>query len=627
MWSVGGAFLAGSWFGSWRSERDDRWQREPLLSTAIDSVRANFLDSLPEDVLIRRAVRGMLTELGDPYAALLDGAGTASYRGSLQGESHGLGLTLRPRSDGLLVRRVERGSPAAQAGARAGDVVVTIGEAPALARWSAARERADSTLRLGVRRVGRTDTLVLTVARHAWHRSAVPEALRLDDAVGYVRLASLARGSAVELEEAVATLRERGAEQLVLDLRGNAGGLYEEGVRAAELFLSRGQLVTSLERRGQRGLDPEIARRSRWPELPLVLVVDRQTASAAELLAAALQDHGRALLVGEATYGKPYVQRIVPLTGDLALRLTTARWLPPGRDPVERRQEVDGQVTGGLTPDVHVPAAARLDPAAVPASLSPAAARRLSDAADAVVARALSDGWAGAPAALLERRARAHLDSALARGGWSAARRSVLVGDGVRVAVRRLLEVTRGDESLWQYAADDDAALRVARALVAPVRRRGAAPVHVDGPAGDASALTSLSAWTAVRFAHRRLDGVPLPDSADGGASVASTLPFIEGRVATGVDTLVALSLAAASPSSGTAWPARGWRLRDPTGQPTALTAQVVARLPFRAPRVAHADPARASDWYTAVAYAVVVPKPAAHPGGFVGWRLAPEGE
>ena len=627
MWSVGGAFVFGSWFGSWRSERDDRWQREPLLSTAIDSVRANFLDSLPEDVLIRRAVQGMLTELGDPYGALLDGAGRASYRGSLQGESHELGFTLRPRSDGLLVRRVERGSPAAQAGVRPGDVVVTIADAPALASWSAVRERADSALRLGVRRAARVDTLALTIARHAWHRSAVPEALRLDDATGYVRLASLARGAAAELEEAVHALRERGAERLVLDLRGNAGGLYEEGVKAAELFLSRGQLVTSLERRGQRGLDPQIARRSRWPELPLVLVVDRQTASAAELLAAALQDHGRALLVGEATYGKAYVQRIVPLTGDLALRLTTARWLPPGRDPVERREEVNGRVTGGLTPDVYLPAAARLDPASVPASLSPADARRLSEAADDVVARALADGWAGAPAVLLERRARAHLDSILSRDGWSAARRVVLVGDGVRVAVRRLLEVTRGDEALWQYAADDDAALRAARALVAPVRHRGVAPATVDVPAGEAAALSRLSAWTAARFAQRRLDGVPLPDSAGGGAAVAPLTLFIEGRVAMGVDTLVALSLEGASASSGAAWPVAGWRLRDPTGQPTTLPARVIARLPFRAPRVAHADPARASDWYAAVAYAVVVPTTAAHPGGFVGWRLAPEGE
>lgn len=659
MWAVGGAFVAGSWFGQWRVDRDRDWQREPLLSTAIDSVRANFLDSLPEDVLIRRAVRGMLHELGDPYAALLDGEGAATYRGTLQGEGQGLGLTVRLGPEGALVRRVMGGSPAATAGVRPGDVVLALNDRPALEVWTprpgspsdgdtaATAERPSAEVRLQLLRGPGPDTLSLTLTRSAWHRAAVTEALRLDDTVGYIRLASLARGAADELEAGVTRLRERGVTRLVLDLRGNGGGLYPEGVRAAELFLERGQLVTSLERRGERGLDPQIARRSRWPDLPLVLVVDRQTASAAELLVAALQDHGRALVVGEATYGKAHVQRIVPLSDGLSLRLTTARWVPPSREPVERRLEVDGRVSGGLTPDVTLASAVRPDPAAVPAALSPADARRLSDAADAILRRALRDGWAGAPVPLLERRARAQLDSLLpastrSASAWSDARRRVLLGDGVRVVVRRLLEVSRDDEALWQYAVTDDAALRAAQALLSPVpaRREGRPAGLADGAdvpsasamraaEGDSSAVKRLTAWTGRRFARRRLDGTGFPLDAAGSAATSPDQPsgtaVIEGRLGPSADTLVALQFVAAGgtplAASRPAW------LVEPTGARTTLPLQVVARLPFRTPRVVDADPARAGDWQHGWAYLLVAgPRVGeAHPGGFAGWRLAGE--
>jgi carboxyl-terminal processing protease len=636
MWSVAGAFVFGSWYGEWRVQRDAAWDRAPLLSTAIDSVRANFLDSLPEDVLIRRAVQGMLHELGDPYAALLDGEGAATYRGTLQGEGQGLGLTVRLRADGALVRRVAAGSPAALAGVRAGDLLLTMDDRPATDAWaptplandSPATAPRDTVRLLAVRASGR-DTLAFAVARRAWQRPAVEAALRLEDGSGYVRLASLARGAGAELEQAVATLRERGVSRLVLDLRGNSGGLYEEGVRAAELFLERGQLVASLERRGERGLDPQIARRSRWPDLPVVLLVDRHTASAAELLAAALRDHARALLVGEATYGKAHVQRIVPLRGDLALRLTTARWLPPSREPVERRTEVNGRVAGGLTPDVRLPAPARLDPSAVPLALSPAEARRVSEAADAVLTRALRDGWAGAPAPLLERRARAHVDSLLPRDAWSEAQRRALLGDAVRVAVRRLLEVTRTDEALWQYAAFDDVALRTALSMVAPPIDRDtirgvATRVAEERMMGDSLGLRRLDRWTLRRFPLRRLDSVALVSPPARGVAISSPI-VLEGRLAAAPDTLVALHWGASDAVplvvGRTAW------LSEPAGATTPLAVQVVARTPFRTPRVVNADSARLDDWQIGWVYLVVAPPKvaAAHPAGFAGWRLVAE--
>jgi carboxyl-terminal processing protease len=635
MWGVAGTFMAGFWFGGYREQARQPWARERLLSTALDSVRVNFLDSLPEAELMRRAVSGMLRELNDPYSALLERDGVSAYRGTLRGESQGLGLLLRLRGSAVVVRRVTAGSPAEAAGLRAGDLVLAVDGRPAGQAWTTPRPTggvADSagvvadSIRLQVLRLAAGDTAELTVVRAPWRMPAVTEALLAADGVGYARLATASSGSAEELERAVDSLLERGARSLVLDLRGNMGGLYDEGVRAASLFLSRGQVVASLERRGERGHEAQTVRRSRWPELPLVVLVDQYTASSAELIAAALRDHGRALLVGEHTYGKGMVQRVVTINPELSLRLTTARWLPPSGVPIERREEKNGRVFGGLTPDVLITPASRLDPSAVPASLSPVQARTLSDAVDAVVVRAMRDGWSGAPSPLLERRVRAMLDEALPTADLEPARRTALLGDGTRVGVRRLLEMTRGDAALWPYAAYDDPGFRAALDVVAPGLSTAAlvdsARPRVamrDAELGDTVALARLSLWTERRFVGRRLDGVARLT-----ASTSRPPARIDGRLRSGVrDTIVALHFAA-GPFESAHDAGEAVVLADASGAATTLGATVVARLPFRAPVAPSPHTFRQADWRHGWAYLVVLSPEAAlaHPGGFVGWRI-----
>jgi hypothetical protein len=488
---------------------------------------------------------------------------------------------------------------------------------------------ADS-VRLEVARLAQGDTTEVTVVRARWRPPSVPEALLAAEGVGYARLTSAASGSAEELERAVEGLLDRGARSLVLDLRGNMGGLFEEGIKVASLFLERGLVVASLEHRGATGLQSQIARGSRWPSLPLAVLVDQHTASSAELIAAALRDHGRALLVGEHTYGKGLVQRVVALNGQMSLRMTTARWLPPSGEPITRREEKNGQVTGGLAPDVLVTPAGRLDVAAVPATLSPAMARTLSDAVDGVVLRAMQDGWSGAPLPLLERRSRDLLEAGLSATVPDSLRRAALVGDGTRVSVRRLLEMTREDEAVWSYAALDDAAFRAALDVVAPGLST-AAPVATAEAAGrvaardtlpnDSLMVERLRLWTERRFAGRRLDGA----AADSGASSRPSAR-IDGRLrAATADTLVALHFAG-SPFQPAHAPGARVRLADPSGLPTAIEARVVARLPFRAPVVPSALTWRGAEWRHGWAYLVVLPgsSAAVHPGGFAGWRLAP---
>ncbi len=636
---MAGVFAGGMWYGAYREQARQPWGRERLLSTALDSVRVNFLDSLPEGELMRRAVSGMLRELHDPYAALLERDGMNVYRGTLRGESQGLGLVLRLRGPSVVVRRVLTGSPAADAGLHAGDVVLAVDGRRASEAWSTPRPdagvqdsagRLADTVRLQVVRFTNNDTTDVAIVRSSWRMPAVTEALLAAEGVGYARLASSVTGSAEELERAVEGLVERGAKSLVLDLRGNPGGLYDEGVLAASLFLSRGDVVASLDRRGTTEPQVQTVRRTRWPTLPLAVLVDANTASSAELIAAALRDHGRALLIGDHTYGKGVVQRVVHINPELSLRLTTARWLPPSKTPLTRREEKSGRVTGGLTPDLLITPAGRIDPSAVPGTLSPTRARALSDAVDGAVARAVLDGWSGAPLPLLERRLRGLLVQAAPGIDADPLHQITMVGDGTRVAVRRLLEMTRGDEALWPYAADDDPVLRAGLDVLAPDRSPATESdsVAVDTTAfpaalaGDSVLVTRLQTWITRRF--RAAHAVPYDESPAGPAAIAGSAARIDGRLrAAARDTVVAVHFSG-SPFRPAHAAGRTVLLADPSGVATPLEAEVIARLPFRAPLTPASDSNRSTGWRHGWAYLVVFPERTgpAHTGSFMGWRI-----
>lgn len=469
-----GTFAAGTWYGEYRLRAHDPWADGRLLSTAIDSVRANALDSLPNDELIRRAVAGMLRELHDPYAALMRPDSYQRYRGSMQGEGQGIGISLRRQLGATTVSRVAEGSPAASAGVRAGDRIIAVNGVPIGEGWG--RRAGDTTsaprptATLSVWRAPSPDTFVVEVKRGPWHTPAVVDAAMLADSVGYVSLTTITARSSAELEDAVERLRARGATSLILDLRGNAGGLFEEGVKAAGLFLPRGALVASLE--GRRGAPAErhVARESRWPTLPLTVLVDGGTASAAEIIAAAMRDHGRALLVGTPTYGKGVVQRVVKLSPELSLRLTTARWLTPNGYSLQRRTTAtaDHPAQGGLLPDVSLDDAMRRDPTSAPRDWTKSNATRLAALADSAVLNALRDRWQDAATPLLESRVRTHVTELLPRNVRSATQRANWTNTATRIVTARVLEIAGSREALLRYGTREDAALRAGLDILAP---------------------------------------------------------------------------------------------------------------------------------------------------------------
>lgn len=634
--AVGLSFAAGTWWGDRSARRTDQWGPERLISTAIDSVRANALDALPSEELLRRAVSGMLRELKDPYAALLRPEGAREFRGVLNGDGQGLGLVMHRSGKQLRVARVYAGSPAGAAGVRAGDRIVSVNGV--LVSEHEARKKADSapesgsevskadSSRLVLFRPLLDDTLRITLAPGDWHMPAAVDAVMLSKATGYVALTRVSVKASAELDDAIEELVDQGAKSLVLDLRGNGGGLLEEGVRIASLFLPRNALVALVT--GKAGTPPTERRATRdgkWESLPVTVLVDARTASAAEIIAGALRDHKRALLVGEPTYGKGLVQRVVALTPELSMRMTTARWMPPSGQVLERRRGDGINAVGGLMPDIFVPDAARREPLLPPPGVSELSAARMLRVADTAAARALNEKWPTNVLADLESRLHDAVNTYLAPSPGSPTGRAVLVGEATRLATVRVLEVTGNFDGVLRYSVASDHALRSALELITPGAQDLPLSVPQSVVANTNAATPQLSAldlWIVQRYKTAQL----LPDSALRPVSVQKqhTAPRVESaRTNTRRDTLVALQFGTGywRAALGTTTPVQ---LADPAGVVSTVTGRITARRAFRTPRVAAARDTVKDDWRIGWAYLVAIPPRSANasPSGFNGWAV-----
>ena len=332
--------LVACFSGGWLLQRrlgvgDDVYQQARLFEQVLAHVRDFHVDSLPESELYHRAIDGMLEQLHDPYAALLVGKDYQRLQERTTGDYGGVGLQVDARNGWVTVVTPLAGSPGERAGIRPGDQLAEVGGASA-ADWS--MERAAQALRgpvgtpieIAVRREGVAAPIRYRLTRERIHQRAVSDGLLLPEGVGYLSLSMVRENCAAELEQEVDKLMEQGMKSLVLDLRSDPGGLRDEAVQAADLFLDRGQEILV-----SRGRAPGDNHRwadegaQKWSGLPVVVLVNGGTASAAEIIAGALQDHDRALVVGDTTYGKGIVQTLFPLGTDVALRITTARWFTP----------------------------------------------------------------------------------------------------------------------------------------------------------------------------------------------------------------------------------------------------------------------------------------------------------
>jgi carboxyl-terminal processing protease len=319
-----------------------------LFEHVLSAIRSDFVDSLSDEELYVKAAQGVVSTLGDPYSSFLGPAEFREYRDRLKGRGTSFGLTFETGLTGLRIASTAPGSAADVAGLAAGDLVLEIGGVPMRQASPGAAMtalRADSTGVAVLRSQSPGDSVPLDVTLEAapLRLGSVGPAVRLSDSIGYLALRTVTDHASREVRDGLVSLRAGQLSGLVLDLRGNTGGRLDEAIAIANLFLSPGQRIgTVAKRRLQRGYsakDPDS-----YPNLALTLLVDRRTASSAEIIAAALRDNERASLVGERTYGKGLIQTTIPIGDSIAVRLTTGRWQGPG----------GGLIAGGLRPDSAV---------------------------------------------------------------------------------------------------------------------------------------------------------------------------------------------------------------------------------------------------------------------------------
>jgi carboxyl-terminal processing protease len=320
--------------------------------SVLERVKAEYVDQVDDATLIRGAIDGMLNSL-DPHSSYLDERGFQSLMTTTDGNYGGLGLTVTMEDGAVKVIAATRDTPADRAGIKSGDYIThidgrlfyggTLDEAVDRMRGA-----PGTSVRITVVRPGRDQPFDVNITRAIIDIPAVRSEVR--DRVGILTVTTFNRNTTEATQRAMADIeRQLGGPPLgyILDLRSNPGGLLDQAVGLSDLFLERGEVVSQ---RGRRRTDIEryYARPGDDAHgVPIIVLVDAGSASAAEIVAAALQDHRRALVMGERTFGKGSVQTLIPLgRGATALRLTTARYYTPSGRSVQE---------GGVTPDIEVP--------------------------------------------------------------------------------------------------------------------------------------------------------------------------------------------------------------------------------------------------------------------------------
>ncbi|HEY7636871.1 MAG TPA: S41 family peptidase [Gemmatimonadales bacterium] len=347
------SFVSGGWLLRPKPAAEGGiYQQARLFEDVVATINHHFIDSVGEGDLYQRAAAALVGTLHDPYAELLVKDGYREYQRQMTGTEFDLEGGNRPTESGI-DSRADHGL------FDAGDEVLSI-DGRSTVGWSATR--VEAALRAGtgrtvtvlVRPRGSSKPVIRHLTRTAVHVPATSQGILLDGQVGYVVLRRLSEGAGSELRQAVDRLMAQGMKAMVLDLRSNPGGLIREGVDVASLFLHSGDTVaTSVGRSIYRSKTYLAGESGGWDSLRLVLLINRGTASSAELIAGALQDHDRAVLVGTPSYGKGVLQTTYPLGDEVALKLTTARWYTPSGRSVQRPKPDSAGGQANRTPALH----------------------------------------------------------------------------------------------------------------------------------------------------------------------------------------------------------------------------------------------------------------------------------
>ncbi len=327
------------------------WEDARLLAEVLEHVRRDYVERVDDRTLIENAIRGMVSSL-DPHSAFLDNEEYDEIRISTTGNYSGVGIEVTMEGGAVKVVAPIEGTPAAKAGIEPGDTIISIdGVAVEQATLNEAinrmRGRAGTTVKVRVTREGVSSPLEFLLERSNVQVHSVKHEL-LEPGYGYVRITHFSETTGLDLNNSITALKAAsptGLKGLVLDLRNNPGGVLEAAVNVSDAFLDDGIIVTASGRVAESKFEMDATPGDITDGAEIVVLVNSGSASASEIVAGALKDHGRALLVGRTTFGKGSVQTVMPLSDGRAIKLTTSRYYTPSGVSIHHK---------GITPDVLV---------------------------------------------------------------------------------------------------------------------------------------------------------------------------------------------------------------------------------------------------------------------------------
>jgi carboxyl-terminal processing protease len=327
--------------GATTSSAEDEHTAIRQFANVLDVVQANYAEPVDVDKAVYQgAIPGMLRVL-DPHSNFFDARQFALLREDQRGKYYGVGMVVAPKESKTVVVQPYVGAPAFNAGIRPGDVIMKVDDkaTDGLTTTDVAdmlKGPKGTVVKITVSREGYEQQLVFTVTRDEIPRHSVDIAFMLKPGVGYIRLSGFNETTDREIAEALRQLNAPTLDGLILDMRGNPGGLLNEAVAVSDMFLDKGQLIVSHHGRSSPNRPYVAIRGNQGMITPLVILVNGNSASATEIVSGAVQDHDRGLIVGETTFGKGLVQTVQPLSENTGLALTTARYYTPSGRLIQR---------------------------------------------------------------------------------------------------------------------------------------------------------------------------------------------------------------------------------------------------------------------------------------------------
>jgi carboxyl-terminal processing protease len=327
------------------------WQDARMLAAVLERVKHDYVNPVDDHQLLQAAIRGMVASL-DPYSAYLDGDEYDEVKISSSGRYTGVGIDLSIEDEQVVVIAPFDGSPAALAGIRSGDIIVTIDGIPvntnSLADTIGRMRGAEGTaVKIGIMREGNPEPILFTLKRSRVDLHSVRGEM-LEPGFAYVRISQFSETTGDDLNASMKDLRKHNGaplKGLVLDMRDNPGGVLEAAVAVADAFLDSGVIVTAKGRTPDSKFEMDATPGDVLNGAPIVVLVNGGSASAAEIVAGALKDQHRAKLMGRTTFGKGSVQTIIPLSDDRAVKLTTSLYYTPSGVSINHR---------GIAPDIEL---------------------------------------------------------------------------------------------------------------------------------------------------------------------------------------------------------------------------------------------------------------------------------